>query len=74
MAQAHWKIIDEVKTPDADLYLQKGEYHFFDGRQPEAGIRFIWRVKGKQQARPARMDNLTTAQSLIDAARSKGWE
>lgn len=74
MAQAYWKILDEVRLPNADLYLQKGEYHFFDGRPFESGVRFIWRVNGKQQARPARMDNLSVVQTLIDLARDKGWE
>jgi len=73
MAQAYWKIIDEVRTSGSDLYLQKGEYHFFDGRPAEEGVRFIWRVNGKQQARPARMDSLASAQVLINLARLKGW-
>ena len=76
MAQAYWKTIDEVPTGTSDqLYFQKGTYHFFNkSRNPEPGFRFIWRVHGKLQARPARIDSIQAVESLLKMARDKKWD
>jgi hypothetical protein len=75
MAQAWWETTSEVpKTGGDQLYLQKGFYHFHDKRPSEPGIRFIWRVNGKLQSRPARIDCINTVESLLELARRDGWK
>ena len=76
MAQAWWVTTHEVVSPKYDapgpaLLLQRGTYHFHDGRPSEPGYRFVWRVNGRLQARPARIDSLSDMEQLIALARAK---
>jgi hypothetical protein len=79
MAQAWWEPESEVCSPlhpppGPELLLQKGSYHFYDGRPAEDGYRVLWRNNGKLQARPARFDNLAELQMLLDLGRKEGWD
>lgn len=79
MAQAWWDTTDEVcsatynAASGTELLLQKGMYHFHDGRPVEHGFRVIWRNGGRLQSRPARFDDLSELDALIQAGRKKGW-
>lgn len=80
MAQAWWETEDEVVSTTfnaafgAELLMQKGIYHFHDGRPSENGYRFIWRNQGRLQSRPARIDNLLEVEALAKSGRDKGWK
>ena len=73
MAQAWWETLEQVSSPlqpaggAGTLLLQRGTYHFYDGSPAEDGYRFIWRVNGKLQARPARIVSLAEFQALISS-------
>lgn len=79
MAQAWWETAAEVRSAKynaasgTELLLQKGTYHFYDGRPAEDGYRVIWRNHGKLQSRPARFDDLAEIDALIALGRTKGW-
>lgn len=79
MAQAWWETSDEVCSTKynlasgTELLLQKGTYHFHDGRPSEDGFRVIWRNQGRLQSRPARFDDLVEIDALVRAGRLKGW-
>ena len=80
MAQAWWENTHpeiphptKYPTPGPTLLLQKGRYNFYDGRPSEDGVRFIWRLNGKLQSRPARMDDLADIDLLLNLARQQGW-
>lgn len=78
MAQAWWETKDFVQsTPygasGPELRLEQGIYHFYDKRPSEDGYRFIWRINGKLQSRPARIDDLDQIDALVRAGRAKGW-
>ena len=78
MAQAWWETLEQVSSPlqpagGPELLLQRGTYHFYDGSPAEDGYRFIWRVDGKLQARPARIDSLAEFQALIHHGLARGW-
>jgi hypothetical protein len=78
MAQAWWETVDEIVTTPygpsgPELRFQKGRYHYYDKSPSEDGYRFIWRINGKLQSRPARIDDMAQIIGLITAGQNKGW-